>query len=154
MLVWSAYLVLPLLLILIDGPPLSVVAVRHFVRADKLDAAKVFGSLGDDARHLGRYQQVHLSWRDTGREVWWDQRMENVYFLDFFNKKKEHRNVPVVLCCLAHSTCHQQIDCSRQKSGSPLLRCVEQWGKVHIPDSANQKAHAQQLGRGRPLHLS
>lgn len=57
----AAYLVLPLLFILIDVPPLSVVAVRHFVRADKLDTAKVFSSLGDDARHLSRYQQVHLT---------------------------------------------------------------------------------------------
>lgn len=56
----ATYLVLSLLLVLIRDPPLPVVAVRHFVRAHKLDAAKVFSSLGDDARHLGGHKQVHL----------------------------------------------------------------------------------------------
>lgn len=93
------------------------------------------------------------TWRDknTERNVEWDFL---IFYLFFAIQKKEQRNVPVVLCSPARSMCHQHIDCRRQKSGFPLLRCVEQWGKVYIPDSANQKAHAQQLGRGRLLHLS
>lgn len=54
------YLVLSLFHILIRGPPLPVVTVRHFVWANKLDAAKIFSPLGDDARHFGRHKQVHL----------------------------------------------------------------------------------------------
>lgn len=56
----APYLVLSLFFVLIRDPPLPVVAVRHFVRAHKLDTAKVFRSLGDDARHLGWHKQVHL----------------------------------------------------------------------------------------------
>lgn len=56
----APYLVLSLFLVLICDPPLPVVAVRHFVWAHKLDTAKVFSPLGDDASHLGWHKQVHL----------------------------------------------------------------------------------------------
>lgn len=73
-------LVLSLFLVLIRGPPLPVVAVRHLVWAHKLDTAKVFSSLGDDARHLGWHKQVHLKeakkkpvfhdWEDLKFQLW------------------------------------------------------------------------------------
>lgn len=49
----ATYLVFALLLILIDFPSLSVIAVGHFVWADKLNVAKVFSPLGDDSCNLG-----------------------------------------------------------------------------------------------------
>lgn len=64
----ATYLVLSLFLVLVRDPPLPVVAVRHFVRAHKLDTAKVFSSLGDDARHLGGHKQVHLKEADKKKE--------------------------------------------------------------------------------------
>lgn len=69
----SPYLVLPLFLILIYIPPLSIITVRHFVWADKLDMAKVFSALGDDTCDLGRNKQVHLKEgrsREKGRWRW------------------------------------------------------------------------------------
>lgn len=77
----APYLVLSLFLVLIRDPSLPIVTVRHFVWAHKLDTAKVFGSLGDDARHLGWHKQVHLKearkkkavfhdWADLKFQLW------------------------------------------------------------------------------------
>ena len=63
-----SHLVLSLLFILIYEPPFSVVAVRHFVGANKLDMAKVFSSLGDDAGDLGGNEHVHLIERERERQ--------------------------------------------------------------------------------------
>lgn len=56
----APYLVLSLFLILVYVPPLSIITVSHFVWANKLDTAKVFGSLGNDTCYLGGHKKVHL----------------------------------------------------------------------------------------------
>ena len=64
----KAYLVLPLFLILIYIPPLSVITVCQFVRANKLHMAKVFSSLSDDTCDLGWHKQVDLREEQATRE--------------------------------------------------------------------------------------
>lgn len=96
----APYLVLSLLLILVCDPVLPVIAVRHFVWAHKLDMAKVFSSLGDDARHLSWHKQIHLKKAQKTKQLVMSNQIWNSSFenMDEVNKKMSTVIISHCLC--------------------------------------------------------